>query len=338
MDEDSDTTSTHDELGRRYRHFADQECGEYSPLYFQLAHAVAGNRELLKFIASMPERQPNLFFAAIQYLTGPEEMPGNGAELSAFVEGHREELASIMRSRRTQTNETGRCAALLPALPSGPLALIEVGASAGLCLLLDQFLYDYDGVQLGREDSGVEVRCTGNGSIPLPSGMPNIVWRQGLDRNPIDLKDPQNARWLLSCVWADQPERRRRLAATMEMARTCPPTVVRGDLVDNLPALLASVPPPEQATLVVFHSAVLTYVEAARRNAFVELLSTHSLQREIIWISNEGPNVFPMFDAMAPARDLSRFRLVRTRFTNARRESKLLALVHPHGLEIEWLE
>ncbi len=39
-------------------------------------------------------------------------------------------------SKRTQTNEPGRCAVLLPllaALPQ-PLALLEVGASAGLCL------------------------------------------------------------------------------------------------------------------------------------------------------------------------------------------------------------
>ena len=52
-------------------------------------------------------------------------------------------LAAVMRSHHTQTNEVGRCAVILPALPAAPIALIEVGASAGLCLLFDKYQYDY---------------------------------------------------------------------------------------------------------------------------------------------------------------------------------------------------
>ena len=44
-----------------------------------------------------------------------------------------------MRARRTQTNEPARCAVLLPALAQlpEPLALVDVGASAGLTMLFD---------------------------------------------------------------------------------------------------------------------------------------------------------------------------------------------------------
>ena len=104
---------------------------------------------MVDFIAGLPVTQPNLLFAAVQFLTGPDDMPRSAPELREFVERRGGELGAVMRSRRTQTNEVGRCAVLLPALPPGPLALLEVGASAGLCLLLDQFHYEFGSTALG---------------------------------------------------------------------------------------------------------------------------------------------------------------------------------------------
>src|SRR5439155_14787407 len=109
-------------IARTYRRFADVECRGYSDAYFHLALAVAGDDEVMAFLAGLPVVQPNLIFAAIQLLTGPHAMPATAPELRAFLGKRGDEVGRVMRSRRTQTNEVGRCAALLPALPgaSGP--------------------------------------------------------------------------------------------------------------------------------------------------------------------------------------------------------------------------
>jgi hypothetical protein len=130
------------ELAETYRRFAERECKDYSPAYYRLALEVSEDPEILEFVAQQPVSQPNLLFAAVQYLTGPTDMPLTADRFRVFLRERGDEVASLMRIRRTQTNEVGRCAALLLALPAGPLALLEVGASAGLCLLLDQYFYD----------------------------------------------------------------------------------------------------------------------------------------------------------------------------------------------------
>ena len=323
------------DVTRTFRRFADRECKGYSDLYYDLALAVAGDEDIAGFVATMPVTQPNLFFACVRFLAGADGMPETGADLRTFVKRHRPELADAMRSRRTQTNEVGRCAALLPALPPGPLALVEVGASAGLCLLLDRFHYAFGSTSLGDASSPVHVRCETTGPVPLPRALPHIAWRRGLDLKPIDVHDDDAVRWLLACVWSDQPERARRLEGAIELARAAPPPVSAGDLIDDLPAVLDEA--PRDARLVVFHSAVLTYVSPERRQAFAAALAHASRHREIVWISNEAPGNVREIAALAPPHDTLRFLLGRTTFTDGRREDELLALAHPHGGELRWL-
>ena len=303
-------------IKRRYRQFADRECKGYSDAYYRLALAVSEDDEVIRFIAGMPVTQPNLFLASLQLLTGPENMPHTGPELRAFVKQRGREVGDVMRSRRTQTNEVGRCAVVLPALPLGPLALVEVGASAGLCLLLDRFYYEFGTTTIGVASSPVHVRCALAGPAPLPAGLPTIVWRRGLDIHPIDVHDDDAVRWLLACVWPDHRERRRRLEGAIALARLQPPLVSAGDLVDELPALLAQA--PGDTRLVVFHSAVLTYVSPDRRQAFADVLAEASGRREVVWVSNEGPGVIGEVAALAPPLPELRFLLGRTRFTNGK--------------------
>ena len=323
------------EVKRRYRQFAERECRGYSEAYYRLALAVSEDDEVAGFIAAMPVTQPNLFLASVQLLTGHDAMPKTGPELRAFVKRRGAEVGDVMQSRRTQTNEVGRCAVLLPALPPGPLALVEVGASAGLCLLLDQFHYEFGSTSLGAASSPVHLRCALAGPVPLPAAVPHIVWRRGLDLHPIDVHDDDAVRWLLACVWPDHPERRRRLEGAIALARLEPPVVSAGDLVDDLPALLAEV--PEDAQLVVFHSAVLSYASVDHRQAFAAVLADASRRRDVVWVSNEGPGIVREVTALAPPLGELRFLLGRTRFANGRRQDELLALSHPHGAELTWL-
>jgi len=321
-------------IKRQYRQFAETECKGYSDLYYRLALSVSEDDEVAGFIADMPVPQPNLFLASIQMLTGPAAMPATGSELRAFVRRRGDEVHAVMGTRRTQTNEVGRCAVLLPGLPPGPVALVEVGASAGLCLLFERYHYEFGSTRLGAASSRVRLQCTATGPVPLPPTVPRIVWRRGLDVRPIDVHDDEAVRWLLACVWPEHHERRRRLEAAIDAARTDPPVVRAGDLVDDLPGLLAEAPADVQ--LVVFHSAALSYVSRERRQAFADVLAHASKRRDLIWLANEATGVVPELPAVAPSGSL-RFLVARMHFANGQRRSELLALAHPHGAALAWL-
>jgi hypothetical protein len=307
-----------------YLRFA-QEARGLSPAYVTLAESVAADDVVLRFIAALPppKQQPNLLFAAARYLLG---RAADISELRRLVAGHGPELARLMRSRRTQTNEPARCASLLPALAQlpEPLALIEVGASAGLTLLFDRYSYDYDGCLVsGPGADGPTLRCALRGPVPLPDHVPDIVWRAGLDLNPLDVSSTDDVRWLTCLVWPGEADREERLAQAVAAARRDPPPVHRGDLLTDLPALAAQA--PADATLVIYHSAVLTYVAPQARAGFASIVRSLGAT----WLSNEGPGVLP--GIAVPEHDDASFVLVRDGRTP-------LALCGGHGSWLHWLE
>src|SRR5215217_1849355 len=274
--------------------FARSEVAGKSPLYAALCEGVAGDAELLAFLESRPprERQPNLLLAAVRVLFG---LQTKYAAFRAAVLEHRDEVAAVLATRRTQTNEPGRCAPLLPllaALPQ-PLALLEVGASAGLCLLPDRYGYDYAGHRLG--EGPPVLRCRPEGPVPLPRRLPEVAWRAGLDLEPIDVTDPEQLGWLELLIWPGMDHRLHTLRGAVEVARADPPRLVRGDLTtDDLDALAAEA--PRDATLVIFHTAVLYYVPSAGRAAFRERVR----RLGAAWLACEGPRVLG-FERGAPA-------------------------------------
>ena len=166
----------------------------------------------------------------------------------------------------------------------GPLALLEVGASAGLCLYPDRYRYDY-GQDVVGGGTGPVLRCRWDGEEAPPTQLPEVVWRAGIDLNPLDPTSADDLAWLQALVWPEQQERRDRLGAAAEVVATDPPLLVAGDLLTELAPLAAAAPP--EATLVVLHSAVLCYLEPTGRAAFVDVvrgLPAH-------WIANESPRV-----------------------------------------------
>jgi hypothetical protein len=209
--------------------------------------------------------------------------------------------ASIDWRTRTQTNEPARCATLLPVLASllQPVALLEVGTSAGLCLLPDRYRYDFgDGRRLGapaRNEDGPVFACDATEETPVPAALPEVAWRAGLDLAPIDVSDDDSVAWLESLVWPGEGDRLALLRAAIGVARADPPRVIRGDLRRDLSALARQA--PADATLVVFHTAVLGYVwEAADRRGLAETVRGLGAR----WIANEPPGLIDLVRPMAP--------------------------------------
>jgi len=314
-------------LAGRYRRFAHLEARGKSPLYEQLALGVADDPAVQAVLARVApaKQQPNLLFATVSFLGGVQ--PGYGA-FRAFVLDHADAVVATLQTRRTQTNEVARCATLLPVLARlrGPLALLEVGASAGLCLLPDRYAYDYGAGVIGDRASPVLLSCEPRGPVPLPTELPRVVWRSGIDLDPIDLYDAEAVRWLECCIWPGQPERLARLRAAIQIARVEPPTLIRGDLL-RLVADVAREAPAE-ATLVIFHSAVLAYLSIAGRRDFMAIMA----ELPAVWISNEAPGVVGSLNASnTPAVAESDYFIV------GQGADQAVALADPHGAWIEWL-
>jgi hypothetical protein len=319
-----------DGIARTYRLFAEREARGRSPLYERLALAVSNDRPTLEFLAALPrvKRQPNLLFAAVGYLYGTTV---GWAEFRSLIERHADDVAGVMRVRRTQTNEPARCATLLPVLARlpQPLALLEVGAAAGLCLLPDHYAYDYDGRRVApRIRTGAPApvfSCRVNAATPVPAENVQVAWRAGVDIEPIDLGDDDQVAWLEALVWPGEGTRLELLRAAIEIARRRPPIVHRGDLLTDVRALLASA--PADATLVVFHTAVLPYVGRDERAAFARL----ARRRFPVWIANEGPRLLPR------AARLVRGGTPRSGEFLLSLDERPIAWTDPHGGHIEWL-
>ncbi len=251
---------------------------------------VAEDPTVIRLIDELPspKRQAILVFASARAAGAPLI---EYAKLRPWLVEHWGSVRQVAESRSTQTNEPGRCAVLLPILASlpQPIALLEVGASAGLCLLPDRYSYRYDGVQLDPNNgvSSVVLEPKLSGPVPIPQSMLEIVWRAGIDLNPLDVFDESDATWLETLVWPEHSERLARLRAALAIAREDPPCVVVGDAVDSLASVAAQA--PRNATLVVFHSAVLAYLTPEHRERFVAEVKTLPGH----WISNEGEQIVP---------------------------------------------
>lgn len=312
----------------RYLQMAERSLHGISPTYEAICLGVAGDATMLTLLDTLPpaKRQPNLLLGAVRYLGAPV---GTWPRFREFALERWDGVAATMASKRTQTNEPRRCTAFLPvlaALPQ-PLALLEVGASAGLCLCPDRYAYRYTGAA-GVHTLGagpVELRCAASGAVPLPDALPEVTWRAGLDLNPLDVTCDDDVRWLESLIWPEETDRFDTIRDAVEIARADPPRIVAGDLAGDVPLLAAQAPP--DATLVVYHCAVLAYVDDAGRAAFADAVGALASARPTVWLSNEAPGVVPGTDIAPPGP--SRFVLAR--------DARRLALAGPHGDTLDWL-
>jgi hypothetical protein len=305
-----------------------------SPCFAEWASGVADDPEVLARLSDLPnvKQQPNLVFAAARWHGVPA--PGPYAGLRDALLGDDGAIRETILTRSTQTNEVGRLATLTPAFATlagdEPLALVEVGASAGLCLYPDRYSYTWV-TESGRVSAGEGPRleCEVTGRLPERVTVPRVGWRAGIDLNPLSVTDDDAMAWLANLVWPEQDERRERLRVAVDVARADPPHVLAGDLLTELPGVVDQA--GTAGKVVVFHSAVIAYLESADRARFQAMMTALVGEGRCHWVSNEARNVLPDVTATGPpvADDRAAFVLGV--------DGRAVASTHGHGRSMTWL-
>jgi len=340
--------------------FADSIPVGYSPLYSAVAMAVANDRELLSLVddAPPPAHFPPTLLAAVHYLL----LDGLDHPLGAVYRGEsdapavplfrdlcltqRDRILELLEVRRVQTNEVGRSSLIGPALTwvaahhGAPVQLVDVGCSAGLNMLCDRYRLDYgERGHTGPDDAVVRVDCrVVGGNPPIAPRLPEVVGRIGIDLDPPDLRDPADARWLLACVWPDTG-RLERTARAIGEAIAEPPPVRAGDAVALLPDVLDELGP---GLAVVVTTWSYAYVLPDQRPAFIDALRRTGRSRPLVWIAAEARGLIESVDLSSVAEPPASMQtspvdvLSAWRFDGAGDEARILALVHSHGLWIDW--
>ena len=241
------------------------------------------------------------------------------------------EVADFLNSA-PQTNEVGRAGALMPGLlvvaaATGlPLALLELGASAGLNLNMDRFACDLGGVLAGDAASAVIVRPHWQGPPP-PAATIRVAARAGVDLAPLDAADAAVAERLLAFIWADQPERLARTQAAIALARRHPPPLAQGDAAAWLEAQLALA---DGVATCVFHSIAFQYFPPATQARVIARLeragASATAARPLAWLRLE------MDDPAKPALPAIRLRL----WQGGAAQERLLGHAHAHGSFVQW--
>jgi hypothetical protein len=245
------------------------------------------------------------------------------------LRAHRDRIADYLRGP-PQTNEIGRSAALLcgfgliAARTGWPLALRELGASAGLNLLWNRYRYELGVITWGDPASPVVVRSEWRGTAPAIPAAIALASAQGCDTAPIDLDAPHAAQRLASYVWPDQAERLQRLRAAIAFARSLQVRVERIDAAEFVAREVAGARAAQ--TTVIYHSLVWGYLSPATRRAIRTSIeqagarATH--EAPLAWLRLESPDTQTL-----PQLTLDLW---------PGSASETLAEVHPHGQFVHW--
>jgi hypothetical protein len=319
-----------DAVVARYARFAAEEAPGRSDLYADWARTVASDVAVTAVVARLPaaHRQPPLVFAVARLLGAPEV---SGDPWREWVLAHADDVVAECGRRSIQTNEPLRCAALMPALAQipGPLALIEVGASAGLCLYPDRYSYAYetdDGTVVRRDPvdgpSAVVLGSRWRGAAPVPERLPEVVWRAGIDLAPLDPTAEDTRAWLTGLVWPGETGRADRIATSLRIAASDPPLLVTADAASDAVARLAA-EAPAGATVVVMTPGVLVYLPRAdRARAIAEARAAGR------WVTLDDPRTHDGWVDTPVPRDDGAFALAL--------DGRVLADADPLGRFVEW--
>jgi hypothetical protein len=336
-----------DELAARFRHFAEQECQDSSPLYAVLALTVAQDSGLLELAGKCQAGQPppNLLFAAVHDLLlrghdhplrgfypefGVPVQPAvaSGPVFRDFCLRWTDKIADLLRTRLVQTNEVRRSVYLQAAfahvvrqLGQSPLVLIEVGPSAGFNLCWDRCSYGPDAGALhdaGQTAPVLTSEWCGAGRPPAWASKPTVVHRCGVDLNLINLDDEKERCWLLALIWPEHAERRERLVQAMEITRRETLRLMQGNAEELLPELIAIA--PTASLPCIYHTHVANQMAPGQKERLLRAVNDAGCKRDLCHVHN----------------DIERH-LHLTIFQAGRRHDMPLAKVDGHARWVEWM-
>lgn len=301
-----------DQIAESFTHSAVHEFHCSSPLYERLATSISMDPELLALAShALSKPVPMIFFAAVHYLL----LNGENHPLAAFCPDinnmpcaidknlypvfqdfclkHRYEIKDIISTYHVQTNEVRRSACLLPAFGISaqeakglPLTLVEIGASAGLNLLWDQYGYDYgNGFLIGNKASPVQLTFTlrGDEQPPFPAIFPQIALRIGIDLHPVNVRITSAVNWLSAFIWPEHAGRLDLLHRAIKIARNNPPELRKGDILELLPDIMETVPPG--SVLCLFHTFVSNQMSQEVRYDLGNLIANYGYNYDAWCIS-----------------------------------------------------
>jgi hypothetical protein len=254
---------------------------------------------------------PDIFWADIDHT-----LRDCGPELSVWLDG------------APQTNEVGRSALLMAGLMTIaaryrlPMALFELGASAGLNLLPDRYRYDLGGLAAGAANSAVRLTPEWEGPPP-PDAPVSILRRHGVDLLPLNAADAQDRERLLAYVWPDQTARVIALNAALAIAASERPQIEWGDAADWIETRLNLAPEVGMAR-VVTHTIAFQYFPAETKSRIAAHLArvgaAATVDAPLAWLRYEmDPNVPTLTLTLWPDGT-----------------ERILAVGHPHGRSVSW--
>jgi hypothetical protein len=349
-----------------FRSFGAVECRGRSALYEQLAPVAAESDAILDLCDAAPvaRRRPNLLFAAVHFLllsgdthplreyyatVGGERLPDPRASdlFIDFCASRASALSQLLAHRQTQTHEVRRAAVVAAAFASlrgdlidRPVALVDVGAAAGLNLLLDQYGYRIGNEYLKGAKPNAPLLVSESRGAPVPRLAPRPVsvgQRIGIDTDPLDLDNELEMRWLRACIWPEELERVALLDQAIAFARAEAPLVITGDAVRDLKTCVATL--PADLPLCVMHTIALAYLDDGERRSFGETLGEIAVARETYWVGLEALGASPATPLIEPAvRDAHQGdALLSVSRWHGAWQHTLLAFTSMHGNWIDWL-
>ena len=333
------------QLSERFSNFAVNECRGSSALYEHLSLKIAEDEEMLNLSSYAQQGQPipNLFLGAIHYLLlkgkehdlreyypsivmYPRDIENSFPQFKDFCRSYRDEIILILKNKLVQTNEVRRCAYLYPSFcyiynkVKKPLALIEIGTSAGLQLLWDKYSYSYGTEEVyGYKNSEVHITSeikTDNAPLLFHTSPP-VSDRVGIDLHVNDLTNGKDL-WLKALIWPEHCDRRNLFEKASKYVKETPLKLIEGDGVALLPEISNQI--TSDAVLCVFHTHVANQIPLEDKKRLFQVIKTMGSDRDILHLYNNMKDGDLHLDY----------------FINGNEYNKTIGATDAHGRWFEW--